>query len=584
MKVRVEQEIKRQVMPERNLGKKTTGADVLMQSLIAEGVDTIFGYPGGAIMPVYDALYDYSEAGRIRHVLTRHEQGAVHAAEGYAWTKGEPGVVFATSGPGATNLLTGVLNAKLDSTPLVLITGQVAQNSLGKEAFQEAPIVEASEPMTKWSYQIRNAGEIPDVLHRAFTTATTGRPGPVVIDFPKNVQLKESYYHHAETDGRGNKPTLTSETLMKLSQAVNLLNEAQRPYILAGHGVTIARAEYELLALAEKTGIPVANTLLGLSSFPTDHPLFAGMVGMHGRLAANRLTNEADVILAVGVRFADRVTGTNIARYAPQARFIHIDIEPQQLDKIVKAEIPICADAEIALGEILRGMDGRAHTDWMNKFRELDAVQNERLTKKLLAGETQYLRMAEVINRLSRLTSEDTVLVADVGQHQMKTAQFSRFKGPRSFITSGGLGTMGFALPAAIGAKIAAPEKQVIVITGDGSFQMNSQELATIAQEHLPIKIVILDNTYLGMVRQWQDRFHGGRHSFVDMQNPDFVMLALAHGIRGRSVTKREDLGGAFKKMFSARGPYLLDIKVSKGENVYPMMVPGATVEEIILE
>ncbi len=576
-------EAKQKFISERALGKRTTGADVLMQSLVEEGVDTIFGYPGGAIMPVYAALYDYTESGRIRHVLTRHEQGAGHAAEGYAWMKGEPGVVFATSGPGATDLLTSVLNAKLDSTPVVYITGQVA-NPIGKEAFQEAPIVEMSQLITKWSYQIRNAGEIPDVLHRAFTIAANGRPGPVLIDFPKDVQNEYAYYHHAELGGRGSKPPLTSETLRQLQEATDLLNQAQKPYILAGHGVTLSHGEQELLVLAEKAGIPVANTLLGLSSIPTDHPLFVGMVGMHGRLGANVLTNQADVILAVGMRFADRVTGTRIDSYAPQAKIIHIDIEPEQLDKIIKAEIPIHADAKIALGQILRGLEKREYTDWVNKFRQLDATEYERVTKKLLAAETKYLRMAEVVNRLAGLTSHNSVLVADVGQHQMKTAQFSRFKESKSFITSGGAGTMGFALPAAIGIKIATPERQVIVVTGDGSFQMNSQELATIAQEKLPIKIIILDNTYLGMVRQWQDRHHGGRHSFVDMQNPDFVMLALSHGIRGRSVTKREDLGGAFRKMFSAQGPYLLDIKVSKGENVYPIMVPGSTVEEITLE
>ncbi len=568
----------------RVLTEKLTGAQVLMRSLREEGVDTIFGYPGGAIMPVYDALFDFSRDGRIRHILSRHEQGAVHAAEGYAWMKGEPGVVFATSGPGATNLLTGILNARLDSTPLVLITGQVARSTIGKEAFQEAPIVEASASMTKWSYQIKNATEIPDVLHKAFTIATNGRPGPVLIDLPKDIQNEESYYHHAESDGRGSKPPLTSETLKRLSEATNLLNQAQRPYILAGHGVTLAHAEKELLALAEKAGIPVANTLLGLSSFPTGHPLFAGMVGMHGKLGANKLTNQADVILAVGMRFADRVTGTNLARYAPQARLIHIDIEPKQLDKIIKTEIPIHADAKMALGQILQGLEKREHTSWLGKFRQLDAVEYEKVTNKALSPDTPDLKMAEVIDRLSRLTSEDTVLLADVGQHQMIAAQRFGFRRPKSFITSGGAGTMGFALPAAIGVKIAAPERQVIVATGDGSFQMNIQELGTIAQEGTPVKIVILDNSSLGMVRQWQDQFYKGRHSFVDMQNPDFIAVTKGYGIKGEGVKSRENLDEALERMLAVEVPYALHVKVSREENVYPMMAPGAAPNEITLE
>ncbi len=567
-----------------SLGRKITGAQILMEALAAEGVDTIFGYPGGAIMPTYDALYDYTQSNKIRHVLVRHEQGAGHAAEGWAWVKRRPGVVFATSGPGATNLITSVLNARLDSTPVVYFTGQVATSALGKESFQEAPIVEISKPITKLSYQLRSVDEIADRVHEAFTIAGSGRPGPVLIDVPKDVQNQLGYYHHVEPNGIKSRPTLTPKAFGQLQQAAYLLSQAQRPYILAGHGIRISGAEQELRNLAERANIPIANTLLGLSSIPADHPLFMGMVGMHGRLGANNLTNQADVILAMGMRFADRVTGTDVSRYAPQARVVHVDIDPTQLNKIVRAELAIQADAKQALSILSQLTSTNSNREkWLQEFRIRNLTEDEKVTRRALSSSSTEIKAAEVVHRVSELTAGEALLIADVGQHQMIAARYYRPKLLNSFITSGGAGTMGFALPAGIGAKIAAPNREVIVVAGDGSIQMNEQEFTTLAQEGIAVKTIIIDNRYLGMVRQWQDRFHGRRHSSVDMENPDFVTVAQARRIRGQCVTRRDQLDTALKRMLSAEESYVVHVMTSREENVYPMIPPGATVEQVLL-
>lgn len=561
-------------------GERMTGAHALLRALLYQGVDTIFGYPGGAIMPTYDALYDYGD--RIRHILVRHEQGAAHMAEGYTEMRGKVGVVLVTSGPGATNCVTGLADALMDSRPMVVISGQVARPMIKTQAFQEAPVTDITQPVTKWNYLVQSASEIPTVVARAFSIAKGGRPGPVLIDIPKDVQNEETEYYPNLKNGPIGEPSLSSETLRLLDQGADLLNLSQKPLILAGHGILISGAMPELRALAEKAGIPVANTLHGLSSFPTKHDLFVGMLGMHGRYGSNKLTNEADVILAVGMRFDDRVTG-KLTQYARQARIIHIDIDPTQLNRLVKAEIAIKADAKQALAVLLEKVIPNQHRDWLARFRQLDEIEDEQVTQKVLSPDNPSLTMAAVIHMLSVKTNGEAVVVADVGQHQMVAAQRYGFSRPHSFITSGGMGTMGFALPAAIGAKVAAPEREVVAVIGDGSFQMTMQELGTIMQERLPVKIVILNNEYLGMVRQWQDLFHQGRRSFVDMKNPDFVTLAAAYGIPGRKVDCRQDLDYALNRLLSAQGAYLLDIRVQKEENVFPMIPAGAAVDEIRL-
>lgn len=563
------------------MAERLKGANILMRALVNNRVDTIFGYPGGAIMPVYDALYDYPN---INHVLVRHEQGATHAAEGYARITGKPGVVLVTSGPGATNTLTGIADALMDSTPMVVISGQVARRFIGTQAFQEAPVIDMATPVTKWRHQVQSAAEIPAAVNEAFYVASSGRPGPVLIDIPKDVQTEETDFYIINRVKPTNEIPLTSDTLRQLQQAAKLLNEAKRPYILAGHGVLISHAEQDLLELAEKAGIPVANTLLGLSSFPADHSLFAGMLGMHGRYGANVLTNQADVILAVGMRFDDRVTG-DVSKYARQAKIIHIDIDPSQLNRIISAELAINADVKTALSVLLENVGVNQHPDdWLNQFRLLDAIEDEKVTRKVLAANTPELTMAEVMDLLSQKTAGKAVIVADVGQHQMVAAQRYRATKSNSFITSGGMGTMGYALPAALGAKIGAPDREVIAVIGDGGFQMTEQELGTISQEGTNVKIIVLDNGHLGMVRQWQDKFFQGRRSFVKMQNPDFVKLANARNIEGGTVTKREDLSTALDKMRSSNKPYLLHIEVAGEENVFPMMPPGAAVDQILLE
>jgi acetolactate synthase I/II/III large subunit len=573
---------KTEQLPKLAPNEKVNGANALMQALVDNGTKVIFGYPGGAIMPGYDALYGYQN--RIRHILARHEQGATHMAEGYARMKGEPGVVLVTSGPGATNTFTGLRDAQMDSTPLVVIAGQVAREKVGTEAFQEAPVVEASTPFTKWSYQVKDAQEIPAVMDRAFAIARSGRPGPVFIDIPRDVQLESAEYTKTYLNGEYAKPALTPDKLAQLQQATQLLNHAQRPYILAGHGVLLSNSERDLLNAAERAGIPVANTLLGLSSFPADHPLFVGMLGMHGKYGANVLTNQADVILAVGMRFDDRVTGV-VEKYAPNARIIHVDIEKGQLGKVIKhTELPINLDAKTALSVLSGRLEEREHIDWLNRFRELDDVEYQAVIKDALSQKSPNIQMAEVVDLLSQQTNGQAVVVADVGQHQMIAAQYYKARKTNSYLTSGGMGTMGYALPAAIGAKIAAPEREVVAVTGDGSFQMTLQELGVVMQERIPVKMVILDNTYLGMVRQWQDSFFGQRHSQVDIQSPDFVTLASSYRISGEKVERRQDLRGSVDRMLSSNEAYILHIMVDRQENVYPMMPPGAAVDGILLK
>lgn len=562
--------------------KRMTGAQAIMEALIREGVDVIFGYPGGTIMPAYDALYDYRE--KIRHILMRHEQGAAHSAEGYARATGKPGVCLVTSGPGATNLVTGITDAMIDSVPMVCITGQVAMSVIGSDAFQEADMIGITAPITKWNYQITSASEIPEIFAKAFYIARSGRPGPVLIDITKNAQFEACDFMYKKVEKlTGYKPTV-EPNMKQIKLAADLLNEARRPYMIIGHGVLIAKAENELKKFVEKTGIPVASTLLGLSAFPTNHPMYTGMVGMHGNYGPNVLTNQADVILAVGMRFDDRVT-SRLSDYAKQAKIIHIDIDPAELNKNVPVDIPIVADAKAALRAILPFVKKRSYKALYKEFGKYASVEEKKVTSKEInppAG--GQVTMAEVVHLLSEKTKGEAIVVSDVGQNQMITARYYRFKKPHSSITSGGLGTMGFALPAALGAKIAVPKREVVAIIGDGGFQMTIQEMATIAQEGTPVKIIVLNNSFLGMVRQWQQMFFEKRYSFVNLKNPDFVALSRGFGIEAELVDKREDLSSALDRLLSSNSAYFLEVKVVKEGNVFPMIPAGAGVEEVRLE
>ena len=561
--------------------KKITGSQAVMESLLHEGVDVIFGYPGGAIMPVYNALYDYRN--KIRHILVRHEQGAGHAAEGYARMTGKPGVALVTSGPGATNLVTAITDAMLDSVPMVCITGQVAASLLGSDAFQEADVIGITTPITKWNYQITNASEIPDVFAKAFHIAGTGRPGPVLIDITKNAQTDFMHFSYKKTPHITGYQPNTSPNIKQIEIAADLLNNAKRPFIFAGHGVLISKAESEVAKLAEKAGIPVAQTLHGLSVMPSDHPLYVGMLGMHGNYGPNVLTNQADVILAVGMRFDDRVTG-RLSDYAKQAKIIHIDIDPAELNKNVSAYVPIVADAKSALQSLSTKVKKNTHQGWLKEFQKFAKEEFDKVKKSEMHPKEGEITMAEVVNLVSEKTKGEAVVVADVGQHQMIAARYYQPQKPDSYITSGGLGTMGFALPAAIGAKVAKPERQVIAIIGDGSFQMNIQELATLAQDNIPVKAIILNNNYLGMVRQWQELFFDKRYSFVELKNPDFVAVAKGFFVDAKKVDQRKDLSKALDELLDAKKPYVLEVVVKKEGNIFPMVPTGASVEEIRLE
>ena len=560
---------------------QTTGAEAVIQSLKAEGVKTIFGYPGGAIMPIYDALFDHLE--EVNHVLTRHEQGAIHAAQGYARTSGKTGVVFATSGPGATNLITGLADALIDSTPLVCITGQVASHLLGTDAFQETDVMGISMPVTKWNCQVTKAEDIAPTLAKAFYIASSGRPGPVLVDITKDAQFEKldfSYEKCTAVRSFQPKPKLNA---YQLQAASKLLNEAKKPLMIVGQGIMLSNAEEELLVFAEKTGFPVASTLLGLGAFPANHPQFVGMVGMHGNYAPNVKSNECDVLLAVGMRFDDRVTG-DVSRYAKQAKVIHIDIDRAEINKIIKADAPVLADAKEALAFLTDWVEKQNHQSWLDEFHHAKENELRVLSKNRNKDFSDELRMDLVIDLLSQKTNGNAVIVTDVGQHQMMAAQFYQYNQTKSNVTSGGLGTMGFALPAAIGAKMANPEKQVVAIIGDGGFQMTLQELGTIMQNNIGVKIIILNNEYLGMVRQWQQMFFEKRYSFTNIQSPDFVALAASYNIKGVKVEKQEDLSNALDQLLNTENAFLLEVKVAKEDNVFPMVPTGASVAEIRLQ
>jgi len=559
-----------------------SGSEAVLKALIAEDVKTIFGYPGGAIMPIYDALFDYEN--ELEHILVRHEQGAIHAAQGYARTSGKVGVVFATSGPGATNLVTGLADAQIDSTPVVCITGQVFAHLLGTDAFQETDVINITTPVTKWNYQVTDATEIPSVLAKAFYIAKSGRPGPVVIDITKNAQIQKFDYKGYEPCNHIRsyrpKPIIRKEYI---EQAAKLINEAQKPFVIFGQGVILGGAENEFKTFIEKGGLPAAWTILGLSALPTNHPLNVGMLGMHGNYGPNVLTNECDVLIAIGMRFDDRVTG-RLDKYAKQAKVIHLDIDPAEIDKNVKSTVPVWGDCKETLPLLTELIEKKEHKEWLQRFKEHTKQEEELVIYNELHPTADQMSMGEVIDALNELTKGDAVIVTDVGQHQMVACRYAKFVQSKSNVTSGGLGTMGFALPAAIGAKYGAQDRTVVAIIGDGGFQMTLQELGTIMQFGADVKILILNNNFLGMVRQWQELFHSKRYSFVDIQSPDFVTIARGYGIEGKSVSDRKDLKAALKEMLEHKGSYLLEVMVGKENNVFPMVPQGCSVAEIRLK
>jgi acetolactate synthase-1/2/3 large subunit len=558
---------------------KLRGAEAVMKCLKEENTEYIFGYPGGAIMPIYDALYDYPE---INHILSRHEQGAIHAAQGYARASGKTGVVFATSGPGATNLITGIADAMIDSTPLVCITGQVASHLLGTDAFQEIDIISISMPVTKWNYQVTNAEEIPEVLAKAFYIAASGRPGPVLIDITKDAQFALSDFSYKKCSKIRSYKPVPALNPNAVKAAAELINEAKKPFLIFGQGIILSGAEQELKTLIEKTGIPAAWTILGLSALETDHPLNVGMLGMHGNYAPNILTNECDLLIAVGMRFDDRVTG-NLNAYAKQAKIIHFDIDPAEINKNVAADLAVLGDAKESLSMLIELVDKNQHSEWLSKFRTLEAKEIEVVQQKDLYPSEGPISMAEVIRVLNENTQGEAIVVTDVGQHQMVTCRYANFKNTRSKITSGGLGTMGFCLPAALGAKLGAPDKTVVAVIGDGGFQMTIQELGTLFQTGANVKIMILNNEFLGMVRQWQELFFEKRYSFTEMSNPNFVLIAKGYGIEGKTVRERVDLEASVIEMLEHPASFLLEVMVGKEDNVFPMVPTGASVSEIKL-
>lgn len=559
---------------------QVTGAQAVMMSLLEEGVETIFGYPGGAIMPTYDALYDFQD--KLNHVLVRHEQGAIHAAEGYARIKGKTGVCIVTSGPGATNVVTGLADAMIDSIPIVCISGQVASPLLGSDAFQETDVIGITMPVTKWNYQITSASEIPEILAKAFYLAGTGRPGPVMIDITKDAQIASfdfSYTKCTKIRSYFPYPKVRSEDI---EAAAELINNAKKPMILAGHGVLISQAQKELEQLAVKADIPVALTLMGLSAFPTNHPLYAGMVGMHGNYGPNMNTNECDVLIAIGMRFDDRIT-SNLNSYARQAKVIHIEIDPAEVNKNVDAEVKVVADAKYALKALLPKVKARKNSQWLESFKKYDEVEDEKVHSKKNEHTDSDILMKDVVNEVCEITKGDAIVVTDVGQNQMIVARTYKFNKPNSWVTSGGLGTMGFGLPSAIGAKIAAPEREVVLFAGDGGIQMTIQELGTVAQTGIALKMIIMNNHYLGMVRQWQEMFFKKRYSFTELSSPDFVKLAGAYGIKARKVTSLSELHAAIKEQMKSKESYLLEVVVAKEDNVFPMVAPGESVSNIRL-
>ncbi|HRD56641.1 MAG TPA: biosynthetic-type acetolactate synthase large subunit [Ferruginibacter sp.] len=564
-----------------NAAVSVSGSVAVLDALLAENVDTVFGYPGGAIMPIYDALYDYND--KLKHILVRHEQGAIHAAQGYARVSGKTGVVFATSGPGATNLVTGLADAMIDSTPVVCITGQVFAHLLGTDAFQETDVVNITTPVTKWNYQVTDATEIPAALAKAFFIAGSGRPGPVLIDITKNAQLQmfdyAGYRKCEHIRSYRPKPIVRNEYI---AEAAKLINEAQKSFVIFGQGVILGNAEKEFQQFIEKAGLPAAWTIMGMSAIPTNHPLGVGMLGMHGNYGPNLLTNECDVLIAVGMRFDDRVTG-RLDKYAKQAKIIHLDIDPAEIDKNVKTTVPVWGDCKETLPLLTELIEKKSHDAWLQKFNDCKKKEEEKVIHAELNPTDETLTMGEVLKQLNELTKGDAIIVTDVGQHQMVACRYAKFNHSKSNVTSGGLGTMGFALPAAIGAALGDTSRQTVAIIGDGGFQMTLQELGTIMQFNVNVKIIILNNQFLGMVRQWQQLFHEKRYSFVNITSPDFVQVAKGFNIAGKSINDRKDLQPALKEMLDAKGSYLLEIMVGKENNVFPMVPQGKGVSEIVL-
>ena len=572
---------KKKTAPEDKKVLKISGAEAIIHCLLAEGVDLIYGYPGGAIMPVYDELYKFQD--KLTHILTRHEQGATHAAQGYARVTGKVGVAIATSGPGATNLVTGLADAQIDSTPMVCITGQVPRHLLGSDAFQETDIIGISTPVTKWNYQVTKASEIPDIIAKAFYIAKSGRPGPVLIDITKNAQFDELDFHYKQCTGVRSYQPVPKPDLDAISAAADIINAAKKPLIVFGQGVILGEAEEELKQLVEKAGIPAAWTILGLSAMNTDHPLNVGMVGMHGNYGPNVLTNECDVLIAIGMRFDDRVTGS-LDTYAKQAKVLHFEIDPAEINKNVKADVAVLGNSRETLRLLLPKITKNSHQEWHNLFKEKYQEEFEAVIEKDLHPTKDGLTMGEVIEEINIATKNKAVIVSDVGQHQMIACRYAKFDQSKSNITSGGLGTMGFALPAAIGAKMGAMDREVVAIIGDGGYQMTIQELATIFQNKTPVKIVVLNNEHLGMVRQWQELFFEKRYASTVMTNPDFVKIAEGYHIKAQKVTERKDLKAAVQEMISSKDAYFLEVRVEKEDNVFPMIPSGASVSDIRLK
>ena len=558
------------------------GADAIIQSLIDEGVDYIFGYPGGANMPMYDSLHRMG-GDKIKHILSRHEQGAIHSAQGYARSSGNVGVVFATSGPGATNIITGIADAYLDSTPLVCITGQVNASLLGSDAFQETDITGVTSPVTKWNYKLTKEEEITDIIAKAFYIAKSGRPGPVLVDISKDIQFKDVEYSYNKCSYVKSYIALPEPKLNIIQQAAELINNAKKPMIIFGQGVILSGAEQELKQLIEKADIPAANTLLGISAIETDHPNAVGMVGMHGNYAPNFLTNSCDVLIAIGMRFDDRITG-DLSQYAKQAQIIHFDIDKSEFHKNVKANIAVLGDAKETLTTTLTLIEKNDHTAWKQEFADLEAVEKKEIWDEVLSPTEGDITMAEVVRRVSEITNNEAIVVTDVGQHQMFACRYSKFKNTKSFISSGGLGTMGFGLPAAIGAKLGAPEKDVVCFSGDGGFQMTMQELGTIMEYGINVKAIILNNGFLGMVRQWQDLFFDKRYASTPMMSPDFGKISSAYDIEYKKVTERDNLVSSLKEMLSHDGSFVLEVKVKEELNVFPMIPGGAAVTDVRLK
>lgn len=572
-------ELKKQTGSKKAL--RITGAEAIIHCLLHEGVDLIYGYPGGAIMPMYDELYKFRN--ELHHVLTRHEQGAVHAAQGYARVNGKVGVAVATSGPGATNLVTGLADAQIDSTPVVCITGQVPRHLLGSDAFQETDIIGISTPVTKWNYQVTKASEIPEIMAKAFYIAKSGRPGPVLVDITKNAQFDSLDFEYKPCKGVRSYTPVPEPDPQAIRQAAELINSAKKPYIVFGQGVILGHAEEELKALVEKSGIPAAWTILGLSALDSDHPLNVGMVGMHGNYGPNVLTNECDVLIAIGMRFDDRVTG-NLDTYAKQAKIIHFEIDPAEVNKNVKVDVAVLGDARETLSLLLPQIEKKTHKAWLGEFQKKHDEEYKAVIERDLHPTKEGLTMGEVIAEINRASEHKAVIVTDVGQHQMVACRYAKFRQSKSNITSGGLGTMGFALPAAIGAKMGAEDREVVAIIGDGGYQMTIQELGTIFQTKAAVKIVVLNNNFLGMVRQWQELFFDKRYASTELVNPDFIKIAEGYHIRARKVDARKDLAEAVSEMIASKEAYFLEVTVEKEDNVFPMIPSGASVSDIRLK